>query len=133
MLAARARQLTLTVHAVEGGGVAVCGARADGRWRLSSRLPITCPTCLLRLGSPRLAVCGTPSPRLREPLHLRVLSRQGFSPRGGPDTVTVCGRPAGWDVRLVGGRVVVPREGESLCRRCLHGAAAALDASNGVR
>jgi hypothetical protein len=131
VLAARASKLSVVVHAVEGNGLGVCGARAQSQWRLSSRLPVTCPTCLLRMSRPRLAICGVPADNRREPLHLRLLSDKGFKPRAGPDTLTVCGRLPGWDEALVRGTLVRPDI--ELCRRCRNAAPSALDAANAVR
>lgn len=113
-VAARARKLTPIVHAVEDGG-AVCGARPAGEWRLSSVLPVNCPSCLLELAAPRLAVCEVVEVHARS-RHLRVVGERGFKPREGIETRTFCGRIPSIDLELVR---VVPVD---VCAGCVHSA-----------
>jgi len=130
-VAARASALSPVAHAVEDGG-AVCGARPKGSWRLTKRLPVNCPTCLLRLSMPRFALCELPQARARSMrVHVRQLGERGFKPRGGPDTLTICGQQPAWDTGIVRSRSELG--GSEVCARCRNGFPARLDAANAVR
>lgn len=118
-VAARGSFLSLAVHAVEDAG-AVCGARPrDGRWRLSTKLPVSCPRCLLTLGGHRLAVCETMG--MPRALHLRMIGERGYKPREGIETRTLCGQLAVYDVGLLEGK-----PDAEVCARCANVLAAGL-------
>lgn len=115
-VAARARALSPVVHAVEDGG-AVCGARPAGVWRLASRWPVTCASCLLSLSTRRFALCEVAqvSGRSRA-IHVRSIGDRGFRPRDGVDTRTLCGQQPSWDLEMVVPSSPVPPE---TCGRCV--------------
>lgn len=97
----------------------MCGARPEkgGRWRVTARIPVNCPRCLLRLSVPRLALCRIPVPaRRNDQLHIRLVGTKGFKPKGPIDTRTLCGRVVMLDEALLETR---PLGQESVCPRCL--------------
>jgi hypothetical protein len=130
ILAARASALSLVAHAVEDAG-AVCGARPQGRWRLTERIPVNCPRCLLRLSVPRFALCRIPVPsRRNDVLHVRLVGGKGFKPRGALDTNTLCGRSPMLDERLLSPREHLDRS--EVCPRCIVALPAASDGRFGA-
>lgn len=96
---ARASRLSLVAHAVDATG-ALCGARPQGRWRLTARLPVNCPRCLLRLAQPRWALCESPAAWANAPVHVRQVGHEGVSLSGNAaGAKTLCGLLVGWDLR----------------------------------
>lgn len=130
-VAARASALSLIAHAVEDGG-AVCGSRPRGKWLLTKRLPVNCPSCLLTLSAPRFATCEIPAARARSMrVHVRQIGERGFKPRGGIETLTLCGQVPAWDLELVQAQAELA--GSDVCGRCRSGFPKALDSANAVR
>ncbi len=113
MIPARTRSLSPFVHAVDDEG-ALCGARPAREWVLTTKLPITCPMCLIESGKPRYAVCECPDGKTNSPLHLRLVGAEGVSKKGGMVVKTLCGKAVGWDVGLFH----PPIDRELLCPMC---------------
>lgn len=118
MLTARSHRFSLIVHAIDDSG-ALCGARPKGGdWIASTRIPLNCPTCLVKSGLPRYAYCELPvavQPPMR---HIRQVGPEGMSKTGVVGgTRTLCNRVSGWDVSMV---AATPAPGTSgLCPSCV--------------
>lgn len=114
---ARTSALSLVAHAVDSTG-ALCGARPSGRWRLSSRLPVNCPRCLMRLAAPRWALCESPGQHAHLAVHVRKVGHEGIAFSGNPTGAkTLCGLVVGWDDRELESLETL-RELREVCPRC---------------
>jgi len=116
MLAARARKLTMFVHAVDDFG-SLCGARpAKKKWVATESLPITCPRCLWSMSRTRYAVCRAPTETPADWLHIREVGPEGMRKYSGVGAVrTLCGRHGGWDVSVVSAEAV---RSHRMCAAC---------------
>lgn len=98
IVAARSGVLSLLVHGVDGAG-ALCGTTPEKKWRVSGRLPISCPRCLLRLGTVRWALCETPTASSAGTAHIRRVGPEGVDLGGNAaGSSTLCQAPVGWDL-----------------------------------
>lgn len=98
MIAARGHRFSVIAHAIDGDG-AVCGTRPSGRWIPTTRLPVNCPACLLRLDKPRYATCETPTASSASYQHIRKVGSEGLCFSGNPGAAnTLCGLVVGWDL-----------------------------------
>lgn len=121
LLTARTHKLIPVVHAVDDTG-ALCGARPrNGRWVPNTKLPVTCPKCMVRMTLPRYTLCLVPSSLTskRRPLrHIRRVGAEGVMKSSGPVRLeTLCGANASHDLELLE-RTPTPGD-ESNCPRCV--------------
>lgn len=118
MLTARRHRLSPFVHVIDDLG-SLCGAAPrDGRWIPNTKLPVSCPTCLVKFTAPRYVFCGVPSTDERKVTHIRLVGPEGVTKAGLLSAQTLCHQPAGWDVLDLVGRT--PAAGtDGMCTGCI--------------
>lgn len=121
MVTARPHRFSPFVHAVDDFG-AVCGATPRGVWVPNASLPLTCPKCYLKLSVPRYVFCGSPDVSAGIRTHVRLVGVEGARRSTGAGSfLTLCGKPAGWDMSPVEKTPAPPGQGDELCRDCVKG------------
>lgn len=117
MLTARRHRLSPFVHVIDDLG-SLCGlAPLNGRWVPNTRLPVTCPTCLVKFAMARYVFCGVPESDQRRVTHIRSVGPEGVTKAGLLSAETLCHRPAGWDLELVGDTPLPHADG--MCSVCV--------------